>query len=270
MLRELSTFLVLFVLIAFAEGQGRSPQRTSDPSANRDSCEISRCKKYCEFGFRVENGCEVCACKSDPSSPDPADCPAYEPCTNKCEHGFRPDERGCPTCRCKIVCPPNCLMACRYGFVQDENGCNTCACLSTPSSKSHNRTHSGHGHKDHHHGSRTGHRGDHEKHRPTHGPSRRHHDRNAHHNHKPGRHHGGSEVRCKPKRCPNRCVHGYAKDSFGCRTCGCHQDSQPDATTPPSADPCANRVMCTIYCEFGYQKGSDGCDTCRCNAAPRS
>lgn len=218
MLRQVSTVLVLFVVISFAEGfsHRRSRQRDSDAVFTSDDVE----------------------------------CPAIDPCTNSCEHGYKKDHHGCTTCDCKPACPPICRMHCEHGFKQDKDGCDICECRVP-----YNRTHRGDRTK-------MGHRGEHVTHH-----SDSSHRRHGGHHHKPGHH---VDVKCKPKRCPNRCAKGYSRDSFGCRTCGCAQTGRRDSTTPaaPAADPCLNKPMCTMFCEFGFQKGSDGCDVCKCNAAP--
>lgn len=276
MIRKLSTFIALFALVAFAEGQGRGAHGNNDDSA-KGSCEPVRCKKACEFGYRVENGCEVCACKSSPMAADVTNCPAIDVCDNQCPHGFMLDEQGCTTCKCKTACPPICRMACRHGFEKDENGCDICTCRTSAFNRTHhggerqwNKTHhhnQNNGNKDHHR-SKMGHRGEHVT-RPSHSKPR-HQDRNEqHNNHKAGRHGGSSEVKCKPRKCSNRCVLGFAKDAFGCRTCTCNQAGRPAISNvpAPATDQCGIRPMCLMQCEFGFQKGSDGCAICRCNDA---
>ena len=59
------------------------------------------------------------------------------------------------------------------------------------------------------------------------------------------------------------CPAGYVKDSQGCATCQCRQDSGPEMRDV--AGLCLKTPKCRMYCETGYVMDSNGCAKCECN-----
>nr|QPK77440.1 antistasin-like factor A [Hirudo verbana] len=88
------------------------------PSEPEQDCPRVMCTLACEFGFKVKNGCPICACRRKPFKNclfADVRCPVGEECdpfSGLCVPK-------CPTIRC--------MLACEHGF-KIVNGCPICAC----------------------------------------------------------------------------------------------------------------------------------------------
>jgi hypothetical protein len=141
-----------------------------------------------------------------------------------CEFGLATDDKGCPTCGCKICSKPLCLIACPNGYYSGPDGCPTCNCLPDCTNIC------PYGHDFSTSTSATA-------------------DAAA------GVAFAGTSCRCQ---CPQvlcfaACPNGYVYDKYGCQTCEC----------VPKYDKCPE-VMCALYCEKGYVLDANGCPTCKC------
>jgi len=277
-------------------------------------CPLNTCTRTCDHGNIIdERGCTTCSCQP---GPEQAHCPSMDPCPSSCPHGYLNDTHGCMTCECKpdptirslvkrrsppkvpqpLRCPPDCSKICPFGNKRDENGCAICECSSReercgalscsiecPTGFAKNRrgcdlcvcT------------------------AATAGATRR---QRVKPDSTSGSGRGRSQSRSGRRRendcgiqatCMLFCPQGFEKDSKGCNTCACRQNSPAqtaqrsasnetdspaqisanipaqlpaDVLSEPNVDTECTRKRCHRFksCAFGYAKDEFGCDTCVC------